>query len=39
MLIRPLHLAAPLRRPLVPLMAAAGRWYFTHVGVQVLPHD
>jgi hypothetical protein len=39
MLLRPLHLAPPLRRPLAPLMAAAGRWYFNHVGIQGLPHE
>lgn len=39
MLLKPLRLRGGLRRPLVPLMAATGRWYFTRVGIQGFAHE
>lgn len=39
MLLRPLRLASGLRKPLVPLLSATGRWYFTHVGIQGFAHE
>jgi hypothetical protein len=39
MVLKPLRLAAPLKRPLVALIAATGRWYFTHVGIQGLVQE
>lgn len=39
MLLKPLRLIGSLRKPLVPLMAATGRWYFTRVGIQGFAHE
>ncbi|HKJ00103.1 MAG TPA: ferritin-like domain-containing protein [bacterium] len=39
MLLKPLHLAAPLKKPLVPLIAATGRWYVSHASLQGLAHE